>query len=77
MVMSRSSQSWNLVVDVIFLDDGRGQTLQVVQKTSSLVALAMHAKCTENLRQRELKLFFFEFHACMVLLTSLRPAVPK
>ena len=41
----------------------RGQTLQVVQKTSSLAALAMHAEHTENLRQRELKLFFFEFHA--------------
>ena len=44
----------------LFLDDGPGQTLQVVQKTSSLAALA---ECTENLRLRELKLFFFEFHA--------------
>ena len=40
---------WNLV-----------RHYQVVQKTSSL---AMHAERTENLRQRELKLFFFEFHA--------------
>ena len=36
----------------------------------------MHAERTENLCQRELKLFFF-LVSCMVLLTSLRPVVPK
>ena len=36
----------------------------------------MHAKCAENLRQRELKLFFFKFQ-CKVLFSSLRPAVPN
>ena len=46
VVMSHSSQLWNLVVWLC-----------------ALAASAMHAERTENLRQRELKLFFFEFHA--------------
>ena len=52
MVMSHASQSWNLVVDVMFLDDGSGQILQVVQKTNSSAASAMHAERTENLRRQ-------------------------
>ena len=65
-----------MLLIVMLLDTMMGKTLQVVQK----VVLAMHAERTKKLklRQRELKLLFFEFHRlCMMLLTSLRPVVPN
>ena len=63
----RSSQSWNLVVDVMFLDGGWGQTLQVIYTKN------YHWQCMLNVQKIYAKensncSFFSLMHGLMVLL---------